>query len=121
VRLLVVLVQIALQGTIGSSLAYVMALGMAMAPAADRTEIALMVIFGGLAVGFLTWLFGLLVDRISFLRLVLTVAFSMLGLFASYLIVAPMLWRPPVWPAIFAAVATPLLGAMAGYYWLWGK
>jgi len=119
VRLLVVLVQIGLQATIGSSLAYVMALGMAMAPTSDRTEIALMVAFGGAAIGFLTWPFGLLVDRPSFLRLVLTLAFSLLGLFASYLILEPMLWRPPMWPALFVAVATPLVGAMAGYYWLW--
>jgi hypothetical protein len=42
------------------------------------------IIFGGAVVGFLAWLFGLIADRISLIRLVLTVIMSMLGLTASF-------------------------------------
>jgi hypothetical protein len=125
--------QVIVPGAIGLFLAYSMALGLPANPTTPpRDELLVMFIFGGAVIGFLAWLFGLIVDRISLIRLALTVIMSMLGLAASFLLIeaailAP-LWAPQSWAAreppvvllalICAALATPLAGAIAGYYWL---
>lgn len=132
-RRLALLLQVIVPGPIGLYLAYAMALGLPANPTnPPRDELLLMIIFGGAVIGFLAWLLGLIADRISLTRLVLTVIMSMLGLTSSFLLIeaailAP-LWVPRSWAArdpplvplalICGALATPLAGAMAGYYWL---
>lgn len=132
-RWLALLLQVIIPGAIGFYLAYAMALGLPANPTnPPRDELLLMIIFGGAVVGFLAWLLGLIADRISLIRLVLTVIMSMLGLTVAFLLIeaailAP-LWAPRSWAAgeppvvllalTFGAFATPLAGAMAGYYWL---
>jgi hypothetical protein len=127
------LLQVIFPGAIGLYLAYAMALGLPANPTnPPRDELLLMIIFGGAVIGFLAWLLGLIADRISLIRLVLTVITSMLGLTVSFLLIeaaifAP-LWVPWSWAAreppvlmlalICAALVTPIAGAMAGYYWL---
>lgn len=132
-RWLALLLQIIVPSPIGFYLAYAMALGM---PAtSDRSEIPVMVILGGTAVGLLTWIFGLIADRLSFTRLAWTIALSMMGLAVSYLVIEAAVlaphWMPRSWVAqdspvpalivIGAALAAPLAGAMAGYYAPWRK
>jgi hypothetical protein len=139
------LLQVIFPGAIGLYLAYAMALGLPANPTnPPRDELLLMIIFGGAVIGFLAWLLGLIADRISLIRLVLTVITSMLGLTVSFLLIevaifaplwVPWSWAPwapwaswAPWAAreppvlmlalICAALATPLAGAMAGYYWL---
>jgi hypothetical protein len=128
-RWLALPLQVIIPRTIGFYLAFAMALGM---PATTvRNEIPPMIIFGGASIGVLAWFFGLLADRPSLIRLALTVALSILGLTVSYLLVEAVvlapLWAPRSWAArdspvvlvvlVYAAFATPLGGAMAGYYW----
>jgi len=91
------------------------------------------VVFGGLVVGFLTWLFGLVADRASGERLLLTVLYAALGFLVSYLLLLSWHWLQPradvAQPLVSAlaiavaigAVLAPLAGAMAGYYWVAGK
>jgi len=132
-RWLALLLQVIVTGAIGLYLAYAMALGLPANPTnPPRDELLLMIIFGGAVIGFLGWLLGLIADRISLIRLVLSVIMSMLGLTVSFLLIevailAP-LWPPLSWAAreppvvqlafVCGAFATPLAGAMAGYYWL---
>ena len=132
-RWLALLLQVIFPGAIGLYLGYAMALGLPANPTnPPRDELLLMIIFGGAVIGFLAWLLGLIADRISPVRLLLTVIMSMLGLTLSFLLIeaailAP-LWVPQSWAArespavllalICGAFATPLAGAMAGYYWL---
>jgi len=130
-RWLALLLQVIMPGPIGFYLAYAMALGMPATPA--RNEIPLIIILGGVVIGLLTWISGLIADRLSLTGLVLTITLSMLGLMASYLLIetallAP-LWVPRSWAAreppvvllalICAALSAPLAGAMAGYYLPW--
>jgi hypothetical protein len=133
-RWLALLFQVILPGPIGLYLAYAMLLGMPATSA--RSEIPLIVILGGAVIGVLTWISGLIADRMSLIGLVLTIALSMLGLLVSYLLVevallAP-LWAPRSWLArepptvpllimIYAPLAAPLAGAMAGYYLPWRR
>jgi len=132
-RWLALLFQVIMPGPIGFYLAYAMALGM---PAtAARNEIPLIIILGGAVIGVLTWICGLITDRVSLTGLVLTIALSMLGLLVSYLLIEAVLlaplWAPRSWatreqPAvplilIYAALAAPLAGAMAGYYLPWRR
>jgi hypothetical protein len=132
-RWLVLLLQVMMPGPIGLYLAYAMALGMPATPA--RNEIPLIIILGGAVIGLLTWISGLIADRVSLTGLVLTIALSMLGLMASYLLIetallAP-LWVPRSWATqeppvvllalVCAALVAPLAGAMAGYYLPWRK
>jgi hypothetical protein len=132
-RWLALLLQIVVPGAIGLFLAYGMALGLPANPTNPRRdELLLMILFGGAVIGFLAWLLGLIADRISLIRLVLTVITSVLGLTVSFLLIEaailpPLLaylpWaarEPPVvqLALICGAFATPLAGAMAGYYWL---
>ncbi len=124
--------QVIMPGPIGFYVAYAMALGM---PAtAARNEIPFIIIHGGAVIGVLTWISGLIADRMSLTGLVLTIALSMLGLLSSYLLIEAVLlaplWAPrlgareqPVVPLIliYAALAAPLAGAMAGYYLPWRR
>ena len=88
-RWLALLFQVIMPGPIGCYLAYAMALGM---PAtAARNEIPLIIILGGAVIGVLTWISGLITDRMSLTGLVLTVALSMLGLLVSYLLIEAVL------------------------------
>jgi hypothetical protein len=127
-RWLALLFQVITPGPIGFYLAYAMALGL---PAtSSRNEIPLIIILGGAVVGVLTWISGLISDRLSLTGLVLTIAMSMLGLLVSYLLIEAVLlaplWAPRSWAAleqlavplilIDAALVVPLAGAMAGYY-----
>ena len=120
-RWLALLLQVIIPGAIGLYLAFAMAFGLHANPAKRaREELALMIILGGAVIGFLAWLFGLIADRLSLIRLVLTVLLSMLGLTVSYLLIEASLLAPAwVFPVLFPALATPLAGAMAGYYWPW--
>jgi hypothetical protein len=131
-RWLALLFQVIIPGPIGFYLAYAMALGVPATPA--RGEIPLIVILGGAVIGVLTWISGLIADRMSLTGLVLTIILSMLGLLVSYLLIEALvlapLWAPRSWasreqPAvpflmlIYAPLAAPLAGAMAGYYLPW--
>jgi hypothetical protein len=131
-RWLALLFQVILPGPFGLYLGYAMALGVSATPARD--EIPLIIILGGTVIGVLTWIAGLIADRMSLTGLVLTIAFSMLGLFVSYLLVeampltlnwVPRSWtnrEPPPLPMLmlmFAPIVAPLAGAMAGYYLPW--
>jgi hypothetical protein len=133
-RWLALLFQVILPGPIGLYLGYAMALGLPATPARD--EIPLAIVLGGAVIGVLTWISGLIADRMSFTGLVLTIAFSMLGLFVSYLLVEAVLlaphWAPRSWAVrgpppvpllmlIYAPMAAPLAGAMAGYYLPWRR
>ena len=89
----------------------------------------------GAVIGVLTWISGLIADRMSLTGLVLTIALSMLGLLVSYLLIEAVLlaplWAPQSWAAreqpavplilIYTALAAPLAGAMAGYYLPWRR
>jgi hypothetical protein len=126
-RWLALLFQVIIPGPVGFYLAYAMALGMPATPA--RNEIPFIIILGGAVIGVLTWISGLIADRMSLIGPVLTIAFSMLGLLVSYLLIEAVLfaplWAPRSWAAleqstvplilIYAALAAPLTGAMVGY------
>ena len=120
VRWLALTLQIAIPGTIGFYLAFAMGWGLSEVP--ERAEGLPLIVGGGAVIGFLAWLLGLIVDRVSVIRLVLTVALSMLGLTVSYLLLGAML-RTRALPAllVYTAFAAPLVGAIVGYYWLWSK
>ena len=132
-RWLALLFQVIMPGPIGFYLAYAMALGMPATTA--RNEIPLIIVLGGVVIGLLTWIAGLIADRVSLTGLVLTITLSMLGLIVSYLLIETALlaphWVPRSWAAreppvvllalIGAALAAPLSGAMAGYYLPWRK
>lgn len=130
-RVVAVLVQVVIPGCIGAFLTFVMAhLTLDMEPGA----ILPFVVFAGPVVGFLTWLFGLIADRASGERLLLTVLCATGGFLVSFLVLfSSQQWLPPrpdvAQPlgsalAIAGAVGSllaPLGGAMAGYYWVRGK
>lgn len=116
-RSFALLLQIMMAGPIGFYLAYAMMLGL---PATSgRNEIPLIIILGGAGIGLLAWIPGLIADRVSLSRLVLTIALSMLGLLVSYLLVEATVSVPPWVPqsVIYGVPLAPLAGAMAGYYW----
>lgn len=132
-RWLALLFQVILPGPIGFYLAYAMALGVPATPARD--EIPLIIILGGAVIGVLTWIAGLIADRMSLTGLVLTITLSMLGLLVSYLLIEATVSAPHWVPRsraardppvvlltmIYAALAAPLAGAMAGYYLPWRR
>jgi hypothetical protein len=87
-------------------------------------------------IGVLTWISGLIADRMSLTGLVLTITLSMLGLLVSYLLIEAVLlaplWAPRSWAAreqpavpllilIYAPLAAPFAGAMVGYYLPWRR
>src|SRR5262245_18362166 len=106
--------QIVIPGAIGSYLVMAMAMGLSAPPRARGDEIPLMILLGGPVIGFLAWLLGLIADRISMVRLVLTVALVTLGLTASYLLIELLIWaRLPAVPLFLGlAIAGPPAGAM---------
>ena len=129
-RVVAVLLQITIPGWIGGYLALLMTLAMApnIAQSGKMPPPWFFVIVGGAVVGFLTWLIGLIADRVSLRRLVLTVIFSALGLTVSFVLVhflGPFMGylrsKDLDFLPFLAVLAAPLAGAMAGYYWLWGK
>jgi hypothetical protein len=92
----------------------------------------LFVILGGAIVGFLTWFIGLIADRAFLRRLVLTVILSVLGFTLSFVLVHCADYYKDYLRStgffgfkgglhFFAVIAGPLVGAMFGCYWLWGK
>jgi hypothetical protein len=95
--------------------------GLAESPAnAAREGVGLMVVLAEAVIGFLAWLFGVMTDPVSLIRLALTVILSMLGLTVSYLLVeAAILASALGVPALFPVLAASLPGALAGYYWPW--
>jgi O-antigen/teichoic acid export membrane protein len=126
--LLAVLLQIVIPGAIGAALTGLMAFVM-FYPEGTPPSPAPIFILGGPVVGFLTWLFGLIADRASRERLAMTVLCAALGFFVAFLLYLFLRWvphRPGVAAAalslvVAVAFALPIAGAMAGYYWLWGK
>jgi hypothetical protein len=113
--------QIVIPGSICFYLVLWMGLGAGMSPHPDRIGLLPLVVLGGAVIGVLVWLIGLIADRASLVRLALTVALSILALSALFL-VDPGLWTRVVPDAlVYAAIAAPLVGALAGYYWLWHK
>jgi hypothetical protein len=132
-RWVALLLQVILPGPIGFYLAYAMVLGLPATSA--RGEIPLIIILGGAVIGILTWIAGLIADRMSLTGLLLTIALSMLGLTVSYLLIEAVvlapLWAPRSWLArdapvaglmlIYATLAAPLAGSMAGYYLPWRR
>jgi hypothetical protein len=128
-RVAAVLLQVVIPGCIGAFLTFVMAgiistLGTPLLP---------FVVFAGPVVGFLTWLFGLIADRASGERLLLTVLFATLGFLVSCLVFLSSSWlqfRADAAQPLVSALAilvgagwllAPLAGAMAGYYWVGRK
>src|SRR5262245_44340813 len=97
-RWFALLLQVIIPGASGLYLAFAMAFGLHASPAnlpkRAGDDLALIIILGGAVIGFLAWLFGLIADRISLIRLVLTVLLSMLGLTVSYLLIEASLLAP---------------------------
>jgi hypothetical protein len=127
-RVVAVLLQVVFPGCIGAFLAYLMA-GTMFGLGSSRPLLPF-VFFAGPVVGFVTWLFGLIADRASGERLLLTIIYATLGFLMSYSVIVFSDWpshpagaaQPPEWTlAIAVAVGAPLAGAMAGYYWAWRK
>jgi hypothetical protein len=138
-RVAAVLLQIVIPGGIGAALTLMMAFVM-FYPEGTPPSPAPIVVFGGPLVGFLTWLFGLIAHRASGERLVVTVLCAALGFIVSLLLYFSGRWLPPL-PrhagdlaeplglalylaavvGFMLAIAAPLAGALAGYYWVWRK
>jgi hypothetical protein len=131
VRTLAVLLQIAIPGVLGGFPVIMLGLGLVRPIATpDRSGFLQLIVYGGAAVGVAAWFLGLIVDRASPMRLLLTVAGSILGLTVSYLLLEHARWAEVSAPllhvatgplAYLAAFPAPLAGALAGYYWLWPK
>ena len=139
-RVVAVLLQIVIPGCIGAALSVMMVFVMFYPEGSPPSPVPILV-FGGPVVGFLTWLFGLIADRASVERLVVTVFCALLGFIVSLFLYFSGHWLPPTRaddlaePLALAlylatvvgfmlAIAAPLAGALAGYYWvwrLWGK
>lgn len=115
-RWLAALLQIGIPGPIGAYLALAMGMGMSEGP--GRSSILTVIVVGGAVIGLLVWLLGLIAAPASRIRLVWTVALSSLGFLVSYLLIEEIVRGSPVSVVLFyPALAAPLVGAMAGYYW----
>jgi hypothetical protein len=120
-RWFTLLLQIVIPAAIAVWLTIVMGFAVQRGP---PVETPAMIILGGAVIGLFAWLPGLIVDRASLNRLVLTVALSILGVTVSVLLLGAMVlsFLPGAKsPLMFFVAAPPLAGAMAGYYWPWRK
>jgi hypothetical protein len=111
--------QIVIPGSIGAYL--VLMMGMGMSEGSGREGVLAVIVGGGAVIGLLVWLLGLIAAPASRIRLVWTAALSMLGLAVSYSLIEATLraGESPLGSLLFfGALAAPLAGAMAGYYWL---
>ncbi len=130
-RVVAVLLQVVIPGCIGAFFTFVVA--GTMSTLRSPLDPLPFVVLAGPVVGLLTWLFGLIADRGSGERLLLTVLYSALGCMVSYLLLLFGHWlqpRPYIAPPVPFALAiaigvgtllAPIAGAMAGYYWVRGK
>jgi hypothetical protein len=136
-RVVAVLLQVVIPGGVSAFLTLVM--GLLMLDLMDSPGAFLpLVVFAGLVVGFPTWLFGLIADRASGQRLLLTILCTTGGALVSFLVLylssVPYFssqWLPPRPPTSALAIAStvrgvlilagPLAGALVGYYWVGGK
>jgi hypothetical protein len=134
-RVAAVVLQFVIAGCIGAVLSLMMVFVMYYPEGSPPSPVPILV-FGGPVVGFLTWLFGLIADRPSVERLVVTALCAALGFIVSILLYFSGRWLPPIRASDLAeplglavylatlvgftlAVAAPLAGALAGYYWAW--
>jgi hypothetical protein len=130
-RVVAVLLQVVIPGCIGAFLAFVMA-GVMSSMKGNPGAILPFVVFAGPVVGFLTWLFGLIADRASGERLLLTVLCATLGFLVSFLVLFFFLAMATASPDVaqslalaiaatvggILALAAPVAGALAGYHWV---
>jgi hypothetical protein len=116
-RGLTLLLQIVIPAVVAVSVA--IGMGLVMGSGGIATWILAVIVIGAV-IGFFVWLPGLIVDRASLSRLVLTVALSILGGTGTALMA--LFFHGSQSPLIFfASYAVPIGGAMAGYYWSWRK